>query len=179
MDEHKSENHTLTQKHDNVCSASLSDGQMYKQGETSEGWNKLYIEGVEELLAPSNKKNMLKYTDEKVNELCEQLGVDCHISLDGIFVRTNCGQWKICMDENLVTGVYHKNSKNGIGFSKLNKGKEDVYQRYHKQDIGLTDFYEVLRYIKKHDKSLLHKEYPNPVDKALQQNKNKHYMKLQ
>lgn len=150
-------------------------GELYEQ---SDSWSKVYIDGFEDVLE-SLRHNSHEYSEEEIHELCNTFGFDCYINLEGVNVTTNCGVWKIYMDEDGVTDVYHKNYKNGNSFSKLNKYRGDVYQRYHRQDIEMTDLYDVLLYIKEHDENLLYKKSLNPVDFVLQKGRSKHYIKLQ
>lgn len=153
----------------------FKDGEVY---ERNDAWSKVYIEGFEAVL-DSLRYGAYRYSEEEIHELCSVFGFDSYINLEGISVTTNCGMWKIYMDENGVSDVYHKNYRNGNSFSKLNKYKGNVYQRYHKQDVEMTDLYDVLLYIKEHDENLLYKKASNSVDVALQKRRSKYYMKLQ
>ena len=153
----------------------LEEGEIYEQ---SDSWSKVYIDEFEEVLA-CLRNNPYEYSEDKIHELCNALGFECYINLEAVIVTTNCGTWKIYMVEDEVTDVYHKNYKNGNSFAKLNRYRGNVYQRYHRQDVELTDLYDVLLYIKDHDENLLYKRPLNPVDFVLQKGRSKYSIRLQ
>ena len=91
----------------------------------------------------------LPLTDENIQLICNQFGIKCSIGENIIFLTTNCGQWRVYLNGDMVQKVFHGNYR--IKKSEFKK-KKKCNEGFHEQDISMHNFYEVVRYIYYHDK---------------------------
>ena len=85
------------------------------------------------------------------------------ISIDSGFT-----QWKIQHDEHEIISLVHENHRYNI-LSKYRKKYDDGFHKEDLTKIGCENLYEILCYIKRHDKRLYTKSFDNGnnVDRLL------------
>ena len=96
----------------------------------------------------------LPLTESNIERICNQFNMKCNISDHIIFLRTNCGYWRLYLNGEKVSEVFHTNYK--MKKSEYRK-KKKCNEGFHQQKISHTNFYDVVRYIYYHDRDLYKK----------------------
>ena len=93
----------------------------------------------------------LPLTEEKMEKICKQFGVTYNISNDVVFIKTEFSSWIVYLRDGKVHKLYHENYRQSASaFFKMQKKK--LTEGYHQQKLLSDHFYDVVQYIKYHDK---------------------------
>lgn len=93
----------------------------------------------------------LSLTEDNIQLMCDRFGFKCNFVSNVVFLTTPVGYWRVYIANDKVTKVFHGNYKgNQTEFFKKRKCSEG----FHRQDISLDNFYDVVRYIYHHDKNM-------------------------
>ena len=105
---------------------------------------------------PENKMDFrtLSLTEKNIYLICRQFHLNCHISDGVVFIRAPFSAWRIYLDHQKVSKVYHENYRGKrTGAGRQNKWSEG----FHKQTMNSRNFYDVVRYIYYHEKNFMEK----------------------
>ena len=92
-----------------------------------------------------------RLTDRRISGICEKFGMKYTISQGVVFIRTQVFSWRVYHDGQNVTEVLHENYRGGAIPGRGGKCNEG----FHRQRIYSRDFYQVIRYIYRHDRNYL------------------------
>ena len=126
------------------------------------GWGKLKWTAERPYTASEKKVDRLpgsteriyqgkRLTDRRISGICEKFGMKYTISQGVVFIRTQAFSWRVYHDGQKVTEVLHENYRGGVIPGRGRKSNEG----FHRQKIYSRDFYEVIRYIYRHDRNYL------------------------
>lgn len=87
-------------------------------------------------------------TDEYIERTCNYFKVKYHIGIGVVFINTNFTKWKIYFNNEKITNVFHQNTRPNKNYKNKKAG---LNAGYHLQNIKNRTFFDVVRYIKKHD----------------------------
>ena len=117
-------------------------------------WNQLKWD--EKVILSKKEKEIaylrqLPLTEEKMEKICKQFGVTYNISNDVVFIKTEFSSWIVYLRDGKVHKLYHENYRQSASaFFKMQKKK--LTEGYHQQKLLSDHFYDVVQYIKYHDK---------------------------
>lgn len=117
-------------------------------------WNQLKWD--EKVILSKEEKEIaylrqLPLTEEKMEKICKQFGVTYNISNDVVFIKTEFSSWIVYLRDGKVHKLYHENYRQSASdFFKMQKKK--LTEGYHQQKLLSDHFYDVVQYIKYHDK---------------------------
>lgn len=94
----------------------------------------------------------LPLNEKNIEAVCRKFSMQCSISVNTVFIRTSFSTWRVFYQDNCVTKVYHENYR--IKKSEYSKMKT-CSEGFHKQNIRMTNFYDVVQYIYYHDKNFM------------------------
>jgi len=121
---------------------------------TEDEWRRFQWETVSKKIRrrkATTDLRMLSLTDENIQLICKKFGFKCSIVSDVVFLTTPVGFWRIYLGKDKVEKVFHGNYRlNKSEFCKKKKCNEG----FHKQDVSMENFFDVIRYIYYHDKNM-------------------------
>ena len=90
-------------------------------------------------------------TEETIQQICAKYGMKHSTIADVVFLTTPVGYWRVYVANNKVTRVFHGNTRTCR--AEWNKKHKKCNEGFHKQDITMDNFYDVVQYIFYHDKA--------------------------
>lgn len=96
----------------------------------------------------------LSLTEKNIDIICRYFQISYNITNTAVFVGTAYSSWIVYLQNDNVTKLFHKNFRlNRSQYFKKQKIK--CIENYHKQKLPSSNFYEVIKYIKSHDDSMV------------------------
>ena len=115
-----------------------------------------------------NAMQYLSLTDENIEKICEYFNVHYRIGRNVVFVRTVFAGWIVCIQEDEVIKLFHENYK-VCKNEYLKRSHLKTVEGYHIQKLPSSNFYKVIKYIKKHDDDLVKRlAKKNKVERLLE-----------
>ena len=96
------------------------------------------------------QKRTCELTEENIQRICAGFGIKCSVIADVVFLTTSAGYWRVYIANNKVTRVFHGNTR--MNRTEWGKKHKKFNEEFHRQDIALDNFYDVVQYIFCHDK---------------------------
>lgn len=147
---------------------------------SEEDWRKIFWEPISRTKVIKRNKNRkidlrkLPLTDDNIQFICSQFNMKCNVSEGIVFLTTNCGYWRVYLNGDTVDEIFHSNQR--IKKQEFKK-KKKCNEGFHKQNISMTNFYDVVRYIHYHDKDTYVKRKKSRVEVLLEQIEKERKMK--
>lgn len=154
---------------------------------SEENWRRVYWEPVaREKKEKAKEKDEYKYrdkeidfrklplTDSNIQLICDKFELKCNISEGIVFLSTNCGYWRIYLDGEKVDKVFHGNYR--LRRQEFKKRKKCT-EGFHKQNIAISNFYDVVKYIYHHDKNSFTSKKKSRIDLLFEQIEQERVMK--
>lgn len=98
----------------------------------------------------------LPLTEENILRICSRFSMECNIAQGVLCLKTAVGYWHIYLQGDKVKKIFHGNYKIKKDCTMFKRGKKFM-EDYHKQDISMDNFFDVIKYIYYHDKYLYKK----------------------
>ena len=108
----------------------------------------------------------LPLTEENIYLICRKFGIKCSIASNVIFLKTAVGYWRVYTIGDKVDRVFHGNYR--ISKTDFHKKKKKCNEGFHKQNVSMENFYDVVKYIYYHDRHAFQKK-SNRMDKLFEQ----------
>lgn len=97
----------------------------------------------------------LPLTVKNMSQICNRFHLKYNIISDMVFVHTEFSRWIIYLKDNEVNELKHENYRQTR--SQALKAHKKCMEGYHTKQLPSNNFYDVISYIKYHDKGMIHR----------------------